>query len=213
MQMVETWMQMVERGCRWSVAGGSSGNGGRRRAWVAWRQEADTQQKNRSRRHHGLRHRRRPLTSPQTNKPQRQAEQKSRDDREPGLPPRSRRLRRGRRFKHTRGSCARRCGARRAGPVDAIPVAHSLRIRWIGIPSRWYAVLAAHDRSRMLLNWDKAMWGLGAAGGEVGSRSCFGPAASRSTLASSRRTVACRSSACSFSACNCSRPTRTRGLR
>jgi hypothetical protein len=35
---------------------------------------------------------------------------------------------------------------------------------------------------------------------EVRSRSCLGSAASRSTLASSRWTVACRSSACSFSA-------------
>jgi hypothetical protein len=34
-----------------------------------------------------------------------------------------------------------------AGPVAAIPVAHSLRIRRIQIPSRWRAVLAAHDRS------------------------------------------------------------------
>jgi hypothetical protein len=102
----------------------------------------------RSRCHHGLRHRRRPLTSPQTNKPQRQTKKKCRDDGEPGLPPRSRAPRRGRRFKEIRGSCARGRGARRAEPVAAIPVAHSLRIRWIGIPSRWCAVLSAHDRFR-----------------------------------------------------------------
>jgi hypothetical protein len=84
-----------------------------------------------------LHHRRGPLTSPQTNKPQRQAEQKSGDDGEPGLPPRSGARRRSRRFNGARVSYARRCGERSARPVVAIPIAHSLRIRWIGIPSRW----------------------------------------------------------------------------
>src|SRR5215216_2084252 len=31
------------------------------------------------------------------------------------------------------------------GPVVAVPVAHSLNTRWIAIPSRMCAVLAAHD--------------------------------------------------------------------
>jgi len=134
-------------GCGWSVAGACSGNGGSCGGRVDWHQEEGTQQKNRYPCHYGLHHRRGPLTSPQT-KPQRQAEQKSGDDGEPGLPPRPGVRLRGRRFNGARVSCARRCGKGSAGPVVAIPVAHSLRIRWIGIPSRWGAVLAAHDRFR-----------------------------------------------------------------
>jgi hypothetical protein len=36
-----------------------------------------------------------------------------------------------------------------AGPVAAIPVPHSISAPWIGIPSRWCVVLAAHDCSHI----------------------------------------------------------------
>jgi hypothetical protein len=64
-------------------------------------------------------------------------------------------------------------------------------------------LLGRRQRHQVLLSGpfpSKLRWRMLSACGEVGPRSYFGSLASSSTLASSRRTVACRSSACCFSA-------------